>query len=206
MLIVAFDIATLTGACHGVVGDAKPLLWTWNLTDGGDERPSRLAHLDRFLTAYFADFKPAIVAYEKPLGIAVIAGRMAHGIYNINEDTLAMLRGAIGVLEARAAAAGVPKIIQVDIKDARGHLCGQRTFPKGQDAKAATMRACAALGWRPASNDESDAAAIWSLVCAQENPAMANLTRAHLAAKDVTIGRKSERVARQSAGPLFAKR
>lgn len=204
--MTSFDIATLTGACHGEVGGARPRLWTWALSDAGDARPDRLAHLDRFLTAYFAEFKPEVVAYEKPLSIGVIAGRMKHGIYNINEDTLLMLRGAIGVLEARAAAAGVPKIIQVDIKDARGHLCGQRTFPKGQDAKAATMRACAALGWRPASNDESDAAAIWSLVCAQENPAMANLTRAHLAAKDMAIGRKSERVARQSAGPLFSRR
>lgn len=204
MNVSAFDIATCTGVCDGSVGET-PRLFSWWLVDGGDERPQRLAHLDRFLTAYFNEFKPEIVAYEKPLSIAVIAGRMKHGIYNINEDTLAMLRGAIGVLEARAAAAGIPRIIQVDIKDARKHVCGQRTFPKGQDAKAATMRAIAALGWRPETNDEADSAAIWALVCAQENPAMASITRAHLAAKDMTIGRKSERVARQSAGPLFAR-
>lgn len=203
MLIAAFDIATATGCCDGEPGDS-PRLFTWYLSDGGDERHQRLAHFDKYLQAYFAEYKPAVVAYEKPLGIAVIGMMMAKKIYNTSEDTLLMLRGAIGVLEARASSAGVPVILPIDIKDARKHLCGQRTFPKGQDAKAATMRAAHALGWKPETNDEADSAAIWALVCAQQDPAKAAaLTRAHLAAKDVTIGRRSERVVRDGAGPLF---
>lgn len=202
MFVAAFDIASTTGAAHGDVGDPKPRLWAWVLSDGGEERHQRLAYFDRYLSAYFAEYAPDVVAYEKPLGIAVIASMMAKGLYRTSEDVLLMLRGAIGVLEARASAANVPKILPIDIKAARGHLVGQRTFPKGQDAKAATMRAAASLGWDPQDDNEADAAAIWSLVCAQENPKLAAaLGRAHLASKDMSIGRKAKE---PGAGPLFA--
>lgn len=209
MLVTTFDVATQVGAAHGSVGDPKPRLWTWCLIDGGAERHQRLAYFDRYLQAYFAEYHPDVVAFEKPLGIAAIAAMMNKGKFLTSEDTLALLRGALGILEARASAAGVPQIIGIDIKSARGHLVGQRTFPKGQDAKAATMRAAMALGWEPENNDEADAAAIWALVCAQIDPARAAMmTRAHHAAKNMEIGRRGQRGNRADpgAGPLFTQR
>lgn len=198
-LVAAFDLATATGGAHGEVGDSRPLLWSWLLSDAGTERPARLAHLGRFLLAYFAEFKPALVVYEKPLGIAVIANMMGKGIYATSEDTLALLRGSIGVLEAIACMNGLaPENVRgIDIKDARGHLCGQRTFAKGT-AKDATMRAAGALGWAPENDNEADAAALWSLACGQLNPRYAAaLGRAHLAAKDPMPAKLREKKVRK---------
>lgn len=202
--VAAFDLATATGVADGRVGDAAPRLWTWYLDDSGGERPARLAHLDKFLAAYFDKFKPDVVVYERPLGIAAIAGMMKNKIFITNEKTLGLLRGAIGVLEARACAAGVPQIIDVGIQEARKHLCGQARFPEG-GAKAATIRACRALGWAPEDDNQADAAALWSLTCGRNNPRIAAaLGRAYLAAKeDQTIVRRPKK--EKGAGPLFQK-
>jgi hypothetical protein len=197
--VSAFDFATVVGICDGRVGE-KPRHSTWYLQDAGEGRPARLALFRRFCDAYFLEYCPDVVVFEKPLPIA-IAVRIG-----ASEDVVMMLRGGLGVLESCAAAAGVQRIESIGVQDARKHFTGQRTFKRGE-AKGAVMRACAALGYKVDNADEADAAAIWSLVCAQEDPAkVAMMTRAHLACKNMEIGRKSERVARQSAGPLFARR
>jgi hypothetical protein len=202
--VAAFDLATSVGCADGSTDTSKPRLWTWALTDAGDGRARRLAFLRRFLDAYFAETKVDVVVYEKPLGIAIIAAMMAKGQYRTSEDVLSMLRGAIGVLEACAAYAGVPEIRSIDVKDARQHLVGQRTF-RHDDAKAMTMRACQALGWEPANYDESDAAALWSLAVGQHNPRMAAATRAvHMAADaDTFESPRSSRKRRPRNAGLF---
>ncbi len=198
--ICALDLATSTGAADGLVGDQKPRLWTWCLSDAGEGRPERLAYLRRFVDSYIAECQPDQIVYEKPLGIAVIASMMAKRIYMTSEDTLAFLRGSVGVVESCAGFAGIP-VHGLDIKAARGHLVGQRTFKDG-NAKDATMRACRALGWAPENNDESDAAALWSLACGQANPRLAAaLGRAHMAAKDTPVVTRASRGAK--ALPLF---
>lgn len=211
-LIAAFDVATATGCADGRPADGKPRFWTWDLSDAGDARPQRLALLRRFCDSYFEQQRNERrqvdeVVYELPLGIGTIARMMAARQFNTSEDVLLMLRGAIGVLEGCAAHAGVPIIRGMDIKDARKHLTGQRTFPSG-DAKDATTRGCRALGWRVENDNEADACALWSLACGQANPRLAAaLGRAHLAAKDspAPAGGRQTAKRRDSAGalPLF---
>lgn len=200
-LIAAFDLATVTGCADGRAGDRNPRLWSWDLHDGGDDRPRKLAYLRRFLDAYFAETQVDEVIYELPMNIGTIASMMKRGIFVTSEDVLMMLRGLIGVLEASAAHHGLP-VRGIDVKDARKHLTGQRTFPDGT-AKQATLRACRALGWPAETDNESDAAALWSLACGQANPRIAAaMTRAHMAAKEPapTPGRKKRPL---TAGPLF---
>lgn len=202
--IAAFDFATACGCADGVAGSDRPRLWSWYLTDAGEGRPPRLAYFRRYLDAYFGEQKVDEVVFEKPMGIAVIASMMAKGIFRTSEDVLLMLRGGIGVLEASASLAGVPVVRGIDIKDARKHLVGQRTFPDGT-AKVATIRAATALGWAPENDNEADAAAIWSLACGQANPRMAAaMGRAHLAAKEAPAPRRNK--AAPGAGPLFSER
>lgn len=196
MKISAFDFATTVGVCDGRIGE-KPRHFTWFLEDAGEGRPLRLALFRQFCDAYFAEYRPDVVCYEKPLPIA-IAVRIGAA-----EDVVLMLRGGLGVLESCAAIAGVKRIESIGVQDARKHFTGQRTFKKGE-AKAAVMRACSAMGYKVANADEADAVAIWSLACARENPASADLTRAHLEAKNVTIGRRSER--NIGHGPLFSRK
>jgi len=85
------------------------------------------------------------------------------------DDTFALLRGAIGVVEACAARARVPVIRAVNVQDARKHFVGQRSFAKGK-SKDAVWRHCKLLRWPAENLDESDACAIWDWGCAQVNP------------------------------------
>ena len=194
--IAAFDLATATGCADGYPDQKAPRLWSWYLDDAGSDRPMRLAYLWRFCNNYFEtqraqDCKVTEVVYELPMNIGTIANAMARGSFVNSEETLATLRGSIGVLEAAAANVGIQTIRGMDIKDARKHVTGQRTFPKGVDAKAMTMRAVAALGWRPENNNESDAAVLWALAAGQASPAAAASTRAvHMDQPSVTIVRK----------------
>lgn len=205
--IVAFDLATATGCADGYVDQAKPRLWSWYLDDAGSDRAARLAYLWRFCDTYLTNQKAVLghpvneLVYELPMNIATIAQMFARKIFVTNENTLATLRGSIGVIEACGAHHGIKTVRGMDIKDARKHLVGQRTFPNGE-AKAVTLRAVKALGWNPDNNNESDAAALWSLAAGQANPRLADATRAHLAAKPVE--EKTRRAPRNpNRGTLF---
>jgi hypothetical protein len=167
MLIAAFDLATTTGCADGMP-NGKPRSWTWRLSEAGDARPERLALLRDYCDRYFRESRPAIVVYEKPLPIAAA---YHHGSA---EAVTAMLRGAIGVLESSAAKAGITRIAGLGVQDARQHLTGRRTFPKGA-AKDEVFAWCRRLGWRPLNTDESDSLCLWSYACALANPRTSHL-------------------------------
>jgi hypothetical protein len=181
--IAAFDVATACGCCDGLADGSPPRYWTWRLEDAGEGRPRRLSYLRRFCDAYFAQQQVDEVVYELPLSIGFIVQMMKQNRFVTSEDVLMMLRGSIGVLESCAAFAGVPIVRGVDIKDARKHLLGRRTFPEGE-AKAMTIRGCNALGWAVENDNEADACAIWSLTVGQHNPRLAAATRAAYVADD----------------------
>lgn len=169
--IVAFDIATATGCCHGRVGSV-PLLWTWNLDHDGKARPLRLRYLMRALRTYFAGNEVDAVYYEEPTGLRAM---MEIGA---SEYTIAMLRGAIGVLEAVAIDSEIPIIRAIPVQDAREALTGQRTFSKvagKSTAKDAVMRTVKMLGVKAENDHEADAYAVWHYACALHNPRIAHL-------------------------------
>jgi len=155
LLNAGFDIATSCGCAHGAP-DGKPRLWTWNLANHGKARTDKLAALMRYCERYFATYRVDALFYERGLSLAAA---MEIGM---SDDTMALLRGAIGVVEACAARAGVPRIEAVGVQEARRHLLGPGRIPRGQ-GKAMVRERCRVLGWRTANDDESDAAAIWSM-------------------------------------------
>ncbi len=161
-LIVGMDIATTTGVAYGsAIG--KPSMRTWDLRKGGKSRPHRLALLAEFCFDFFGSFNVDMLFYEQ--GLSLAAG-MEIGM---KEETFAMLRGAIGVVEAVAAKCKIPIIKAVSVQDARRHLLGAGRIPKGEGKKLVFDR-CRALRWPVTNEDESDAAAIWSLGCGEANP------------------------------------
>ena len=89
------------------------------------------------------------------------------------------LRGAIGVLEASAAIAGI-EVEGVAVQDARAHFCGRRTFARGT-AKDEVIKVCRALKWDAQDEHQADSAAIWSLLCARANPRLAQVAARQLA-------------------------
>jgi hypothetical protein len=92
------------------------------------------------------------------------------------EDTVALLRGAIGVLEATAAEAGVHRIQAVSVQDARQSLTGRRTFAKGGEAKLAVLSAAKSMGVDCKTDHEADSYAVWWYAAAMHNPRLAHLS------------------------------
>lgn len=112
---------------------------------------------------YFSENQVDMLFYEKGLSLG------AAFEIGMQEETVALLRGAIGVVEACASKAKIPIIRGVSVQEARKHLVGRGQIPKGQ-GKSIVRERCRVLGWQVANDDESDACAIWSWGCGQANP------------------------------------
>jgi hypothetical protein len=115
-----------------------------------------------------------IVRFESPLNIRVL---MKIGA---SDETVTLLRGAIGVLEAATAKAGIGDVAAISVQDARKHFLGQATFKKNKagksPAKDYVLRQCEILGYKVSTDHEADAVAIFSYASALLNPRLAVLT------------------------------
>src|SRR5262249_21605279 len=162
-MIFALDIATVTGCCDGKIG-SDPRIWTWDLRDcrevfaRNNSWENRLTLFSSFLDAYFANVPKddLAVIYEAPMPLS---GMMQAGA---REETVALWRGAIGVLVAKCGRSDVP---------VEGHYAstirkavlgwGRNPDPK-VPVKTAVCRAVNAFGvrhkdGRELNHDEADA-------------------------------------------------
>ncbi len=170
-LVVAFDLATATGVCLGRVGD-WPMVATWDLREAGPSRSRRLLHFSNLCDGLFSWHRIDVLCYEAPLPIALAS------TIGASEDTMLLLRGLIGVLECCGARAGILDINSFDVKDARQHLTGRRSFPRANgksEAKAAVMKVAHLMGVDCKNDNESDAYCGWSYSCALLNPRLAHI-------------------------------
>jgi len=156
------DIATTTGVAYGRP-NGNPTMLTWDLRKGGKSRPYRLAELADRCFEFFGKVQPDMLFYEQGMNLHV-AARIGTG-----DDTFAMLRGAIAIVEAVAVKAKIPYIKAIDVQEARRHLLGRGKLSAGEGKKLVFDR-CRALRWTATNEDESDACAIWSLGCGEANP------------------------------------
>ncbi len=172
-LIACFDVATSTGVCLGYPGCKHPFVVTWDLRVVGKSRPRRLLYLSDLCDKLFKSNEVDIVRYERPMPL------MAMNKLGTSEEVMLLLRGAIGVLEAAAARAGIEDIDSVGVQDARQHFLGQRTFPKGKNGKSAAkdmvLRQCDILGIKVYDDNSADSVCLWSYACALANPRIAHL-------------------------------
>ncbi len=155
--IAAFDIATATGVCDGNPG-SRPRCFTWFMSDAGDLRPFKLCYFRNLLDEYFKYHNISAVYYEAPLNIRTL---MTIGA---SDDTVALLRGAVGVLESCAVHAGIEVVEAVPVQTARKTLTGHGTFKriKGKSAaKDAIMAAAGLRGVHVTTDHEADAYAVW---------------------------------------------
>jgi hypothetical protein len=166
-VIAAFDIATKTGVCWGRPG-SKPFVATWNLWEAGPFRPARLSHFWSLACEFFEDERPDIVRYEAPMNLAGM------GKVGSSEETMLLLRGAIGVLEAAAFRSGIKDIDSFTVFAAREHLTGKARW-KSKQGKSEVMRVAQMLGVNVSNDNEGDAFAGWSYCCGLANPRIAHL-------------------------------
>jgi len=165
-LIACFDIASTTGICWGVPG-GKPHVASWSLWKAG-ERPARLSQFWDLLNEFFQDERPDIVRYEAPMNLAGM------GKAGSSEETILLLRGAVGVFELAAYRAGIKDMGSYTVFQARKHLTGQARW-KAKHGKAEVMRVAKMLGVKVEDTDQADAFAGWSFVCGLYNPRIAHL-------------------------------
>lgn len=168
MLITGLDIATSCGGADGEPG-GKPRCWSWNMRKAGEWRPARLAMLAAYWSRYLEENRPDAVFYEAGMGLQAALS------VGTNDDTFALLRGAIGVVEATAYRHRIKVIKAVTVADARKHFTGRKSFPKGK-GKSIVWDHCKLLRWPATNLDESDACAIFAYGCALSNPRTAHLT------------------------------
>ena len=182
--LLALDVATVVGCCDGAIG-GEPRLWSWFLDDAGPLRGARLHALAGFLDRYFAQQPCDGVVYEAPLGLGAM-----HRI-GAQEATVALLRGAVGVVEERCYAHNKP-VADLPAQAARESVLGWRTHRKGQGVvvkrrkpvagkpdvrdetvKERIMREVALYAVAPMNDNEADAFVLWRFACNKENPRLA---------------------------------
>lgn len=168
LLITGMDIATSCGVADGCATDNKPRAWTWNLRDAGKDRPARFSMLMRYCERYFAENQVDGLFYETGLPIGALfaqverEGAQAAFKMGASDETIGFLRGAIGIVEACAAKARIPRIEGVRVQTARAALLGSGRIPAGQ-GKTLVRDKCRMLGWPAANDDEADALCIWNM-------------------------------------------
>jgi hypothetical protein len=134
----------------------------------------KLCQFRRLLDQYFGSLKVDAVYYEAPMNIRAM---MRLGT---TDAGIALLRGAVGVLEACAVHHGIQTVEPIDVQDARQALTGQRTFKrvKGKStAKNAIMDTARMLKVDVSNEHECDAWAIWWTAGARHNPRLAHLSQ-----------------------------
>ena len=170
-IVLALDIATITGCCDGKVG-GTPRIWSWHLKDGGESRPDRFLHLAKLLRRYFQTQPCSAVVYESPMPIGMIASKTDKRVM-MSEANVAFARGAIGVVEMTCAEFGKP-VEGVSVMDARQSVLGWRTNrDKSIKTKDRVMRDVRALGYHADGDNESDSVVIWRYCCNRLNPRLA---------------------------------
>lgn len=158
MIIVALDIASVTGCAVGSPGRA-PKAWSVDLGKGRSEdaRFSKALVLTHDL---IERYRPDLIAVE-----AAIGGKFAS----------AFLIGVVACVRGVAANRGVP-VRSFTSASVRRHFLGRalakRDFPTLKPAaatkaiKGEVIARCRLLGWDVPDADSADAAALWDFACA----------------------------------------
>lgn len=154
--VLALDLASVTGwACgepggaphHGSVRFAKP----------GASHEAVFAGAAKWMSDICAEREPDLVVWEAPLSTSFKRGKTTM-------NTTTLLYGLPAVVGAVAYLRGIYDIRKADTREVRQHFIGQN--PKRAKAKPLVMQQCRLYGWDVADDNEADALATWSFMCA----------------------------------------
>jgi len=161
-LLLAADIATISGFCCGYPGET-PVFETVNFgsVDSGDTHFEIGARALRWIANRLRDERPDQIWIEEPISFAGLAGKT-------NKNSLVRLNGLFLLIGSAARLKGVP-VHLVKVNEARKNFIGKGRL-KGVEAKRRCRSMCKQLGWDVKNADEADAAAIWWVACAANAP------------------------------------
>ena len=178
MIILAIDAATNLGWAHGEPG-GKPDYGSVDLAVHGRSDATIGWRAVEWLRDLLPELRPALVVYESPLDPRWKGAKTSRA-------TGRRLLGLPFLIEACCYGFGVRDIREASARDVAKHFLGTTTFPgrttaeRREAKKAATIRQCRLLGWRPQDDDAADSLALWEMQCA--------LVRRDLALRSTPLG------------------
>ena len=164
MIILALDLATITGWARGPAG-GKPEYGS--IGKRGRSHEAILGEFQRWLIGETAgERKPDVIAYELPIMRPTDRA-----------NVITILWGLAGIVQATAYQRSIhkPNLVPVDLNDMRKFLLGRAKW-KREEGKAAAMRKCRNMGFKPEDDNAAEAIGHWLYVSALLMPATAHRT------------------------------
>lgn len=164
MIVLGLDLSkNRTGyAVDGLHGACPPRTGVWK-PYGGGELLGRAGHeFQSWLFRMIGMWNVEMIAYEAPP-----AGNTGGDIIMTFDETMMLFGMAFSVhIICEARKISPPR--KVSVQTVRKHFVGHGRPP---NPKKVVKQRCRALGWTPANEDESDAAAVWAWAKATLDPA-----------------------------------
>ena len=163
-LILALDVATVTGFARGKIG-AIPSSGSIRF-DGAAARPTDNQCFGAAVTWIVA------LLEQGPLPDVLIMEALLPPMAMKGETTTAVrdrLGGLHGIMRGVAHRYGVGEISTVSVGAVRSHFIGDRSLRR-EAAKREVLYKCQALGWPARDHNAADACAIWSFACGLIDP------------------------------------
>jgi hypothetical protein len=162
-VIMALDLASVSGWCCGKPGES-PAHGSIRFAHAGASHEAVFAAAARWMGDNITFYAPGLIVWESPLPTSFSRGKS-------NTNTTTLLYGLPAVIGAVAYLKGIYDIRKAETRAVRQHFIGCN--PKRAKAKPMVMRQCRANGWDVADDNEADALAVWSYMCALIEPKLA---------------------------------
>lgn len=160
--VLALDLASVSGWAVGEPG-GEPMHGSIRFASKGASHEAIFANAFRWTSSLLLEHAPKLIVWEAPL-----AGFKGGKTTN---DVTTVLFGLPAVVGAAAYLRGIFDIRKADTRDIRNHFIGCN--PKRAEAKPMVVRQCRAMGWDVEDDNEADALATWSYMCALLDPKLA---------------------------------
>jgi crossover junction endodeoxyribonuclease RuvC len=161
--VMALDLASVSGWACGEPGQ-QPAHGSIRFASPGASHEAIFANAAVWIRQKIIDFNPGLIVWEAPLATSFKRG-------NTTNNTTTLLYGLPAIVGAVAYRHGVFDCRKADTSAVRNHFIGSN--PKRTKAKPMVIRQCRAMGWDVADDNEADALAVWSYMCALIDPKLA---------------------------------
>jgi hypothetical protein len=159
-LILALDVATVTGFACGRIGEI-PVAGSIRFGKHGVRDHVVFGEAINWMHATLHE-PPDLLIIESMLPPDAMRNATSRAV----RDRLAGLHGIVkGIAHLR----GVGEIAEASVGDIRAHFIGDRRLRR-PDAKRYVMQRCKDLGWPCPDDNAGDALALWSYACALIDP------------------------------------
>lgn len=161
--VLALDLASTTGWAVGEPG-MMTAHGSVRFASKGASHEAIFAHAFEWMDEKIAIYDPGLVVWEAPLATSLKSGFTT-------SDTTTVLFGLPAVIGLCAYRRGIYDIRKAETRSVRLHFIGQN--PKRAQAKRLVIQQCRSHGWDPIDDNEADALAVWSYMCALLQPELA---------------------------------